>query len=950
MEFPKDVGDVKIEFYGDIGHEVEVIHKIKSSVSSLLRILRLSFKLRPPQKYRPLRYIILPANSAEDKDTGQPGDLRRRLRVDLNNAHWMTDLEEEVLEDIVTLQPLVWDKQLRKSILFRSFVRCVHKIQENGCSLLYYKPCVSDEYESDDQLVCHMDIFGLVLHNGKSGTKWLLQALSESSSKEFTRDETIQLLCRVSRGRWKVDSNSMYTKPWSLWDAYEYLGFLPKRVVLPGLAVIVGLGFVQSYHSAWEADRVGAMFVSDMSNKQFIEEVILVALLTVFVPFACLGIMQPVVNFGVITYMTALRTAACKQLMKASWTDYALSDVELLIQLLGKDCVYVQMLLMFFSFSIITLLQALVSGVQMWNYHPVFVCFFILGPPVANKIMSTPKAWLIRANNSKRLLEDEIVTKLGEIVQGFTTARLSGLNGLMSQSFSQHCEMVSKSLFAYESKIAIISQAIALVPWKISVGCTLSVIALTREGHMNFGEAFAGLTLYNTALAQINTLIMQIPLILQTLPVLRRLSHFFSLGTSECWISDDASNQSTLRFESLEAFSLSLGYGRFEHSLTDVHARISKGDKVYLVGRSGCGKSTLLKGMTGLIEPMGGTLKINGEPLAHIQPVWQERVIAVVSQEPFLFNRTVEENIMLGNMRANQAQIINAATQAGVHGLCGTNNPVGRGGSRLSGGQRQRVAIARAFVREPQVLFLDEATSALDAFSKNSIAESLHRLCATERTMIAITHDLSEIEASDKVYALARMCIVESGCRDELLALDGGEFASIYNQHKMVRDLKSGNDVSLPFLQSVSIFKTLPESKLVELKESFEYINCTGNQVLFQQGDEGDACYILVTGRVEISVKNGERDVKLAVLGPGDVFGEMSLINGAPRMASAKFLMPGAVLMLTRHMFSETKMEQVQAHMSQLAERRSTINGNTTDPTLCNDIVSAHQPCLEPEE
>jgi ATP-binding cassette, subfamily B, bacterial MsbA len=211
--------------------------------------------------------------------------------------------------------------------------------------------------------------------------------------------------------------------------------------------------------------------------------------------------------------------------------------------------------------------------------------------------------------------------------------------------------------------------------------------------------------------------------------------------------------------------------------LKNVTLTIEKGKTVALVGASGSGKSTLADLITRLYDPTHGRILIDGQDLRSFEIHSLRDRMAVVSQDTFIFNATIKENIAYGLPLAKTDDIIRAARLSNALDFIlalpqGFETGLGDRGVRLSGGQRQRIAIARAILRDPEILILDEATSALDSVSERLIQASLKEL-AVDRTVITIAHRLSTITKADKVVVIEDGHIVEQGRYDELLKQQG---------------------------------------------------------------------------------------------------------------------------------------------------------------------------------
>ncbi|ULT81137.1 hypothetical protein L3Y34_011194 [Caenorhabditis briggsae] len=211
--------------------------------------------------------------------------------------------------------------------------------------------------------------------------------------------------------------------------------------------------------------------------------------------------------------------------------------------------------------------------------------------------------------------------------------------------------------------------------------------------------------------------------------------------------------------------------------LKGISLEVKRGECVALVGASGSGKSTLVQLLLRHYNKDSGSISIDGVELENISLKKLRRNIGVVSQEPILFDTTIEQNIRFGNPECSKFEIFDALKKANAYEFVasfpnGIETIVGEGGAQLSGGQKQRIAIARVLVKNPKILLLDEATSALDNESEREIQKAL-RKASEGRTTIIIAHRLSTINNCDKIIVMSQGQIIESGAHKDLIQKAG---------------------------------------------------------------------------------------------------------------------------------------------------------------------------------
>jgi ABC-type multidrug transport system fused ATPase/permease subunit len=218
-------------------------------------------------------------------------------------------------------------------------------------------------------------------------------------------------------------------------------------------------------------------------------------------------------------------------------------------------------------------------------------------------------------------------------------------------------------------------------------------------------------------------------------------------------------------------------YAARQNVLTDINIHAQPGQTVALVGHTGAGKSTLVHLLPRFHDVTSGAILIDGVDVRDVTLGSLRAQIGIVTQEPFLFNGTVRENIMYGRLTASEAEMHAAARAANAHDFIMAlpdqyDSVVGERGVKLSVGEKQRVCIARALLKDPPILILDEATASVDTHTEKLIQEALDRLMAN-RTCFMIAHRLSTVRNADQILVLDHGRIVERGTHRELLARDG---------------------------------------------------------------------------------------------------------------------------------------------------------------------------------
>lgn len=234
---------------------------------------------------------------------------------------------------------------------------------------------------------------------------------------------------------------------------------------------------------------------------------------------------------------------------------------------------------------------------------------------------------------------------------------------------------------------------------------------------------------------------------------------------------------------SIQFDKVTFSYVEEKPAVKNVEFSIGAGEKIALVGHTGSGKSTLVKLLMRFYDVDSGQICLDGHPIKNLKLSYLREQIGLVSQDPFLFNGTITENILYGNIEASREQVMEAAIASRADSFInnlpdGYETQVGERGVKLSGGEKHRIAIARTFLKDSPILILDEATSNVDTQTERHIKEALSKLTAG-RTTLSVAHRLSTLEGADRILVLREGELIETGNHDSLICA-GSEYASLF--------------------------------------------------------------------------------------------------------------------------------------------------------------------------
>ena len=432
--------------------------------------------------------------------------------------------------------------------------------------------------------------------------------------------------------------------------------------------------------------------------------------------------------------------------------------------------------------EILTLIAMLV--VMIWNSWQLSLISLILLPPVV---------WVInKISRSLRKASTRGMEETGTLSKSLTEA-LSGRRIIKAYNLESHATEIANARI--NKRLWYLLKAVrtrsAAVPATDAIGGVAAALTLAVAGYMHVHgtlmvqQFFAFLAAMILAQQPVRNLSQ-----LQTVSTegLAAANRIFGVIDAKPDIFDRPNAKPLVMAQqggAVKFNNVSFCYNADAQAMNSVTLDIKPGQKVALVGPSGAGKTTVFNLLLRFHDIDSGSITIDGQDIRDVTLASLREHIALVTQEPILFDETIAENIVLGRQSATRDEIVAAAKAAAADEFImaqqdGYDAGVGEGGLRLSGGQRQRIAIARAMLRNAPILLLDEATSALDTESERLVQEALSHLMQG-RTTIVIAHRLSTVLDADCIYVFDRGSVVESGTHAQLLA-QSGLYARLYQR------------------------------------------------------------------------------------------------------------------------------------------------------------------------
>ena len=391
----------------------------------------------------------------------------------------------------------------------------------------------------------------------------------------------------------------------------------------------------------------------------------------------------------------------------------------------------------------------------------------LISPVAFGKILS-------ESSNAHWAAYRNLTAEILDGIQGITTAKTYNAQERLGKLLKEKMRTLFSETMR-NLKVNLAEIGISNFASGIGTSFTLAVAALLTSAHIiPVSSLLILLFLTNEVFRPANELAAYFH---QGFMGITSMGGIFALLDEEEKIKDEGTK--TIDIKSADGFEIKYKNIEFAYSekkntvFKNLNFTVAKNEKLAVAGESGSGKTTIVNLLLRFYEPTSGSIYINGTDIKDLTLKSLRSLITVVSQETYLFNGTIKENLLHANEDADEKKLIDACKAANIHSFIQSlpeayNTKVGERGLNFSGGQRQRIAIARAVLKNSPIVVLDEATSSVDTENENEIKQSLNHLLRN-RTSITIAHRLNTIENSDRILVLHRGEIVEEGSYKELI-------------------------------------------------------------------------------------------------------------------------------------------------------------------------------------
>ncbi len=409
-----------------------------------------------------------------------------------------------------------------------------------------------------------------------------------------------------------------------------------------------------------------------------------------------------------------------------------------------------------------------VVGVLFYRDWKMFVIFLVTVPLLAYALHFFGEK---RKKYSKKLQENfsDYIQNLNQIISGFEIVKL-----FQTDTFIKIFRRINENLFKSQRKNrfydVVYLSSVEIIAYVAVAGIIFYGGLRIIKGEITAGDFFSFLGGILILVNSLQTLQRGAINLKAISPVIERILFALDIPQEE---------EKGIRFEglknSIEYKNLFL-YIDGNRILENINLKVKKGEKIGIIGQTGSGKSTLVKILPALITEYNGKVLIDGIELRKYSVFSLREKIGMVSQDVFIFNDTLRNNLLIAKPEATEDELIDALKKAKADFAFdldkGLDTVLGEKGSRLSGGERQRISLARIFLKNPDILIFDEATSALDVETEELVMEEIRRYFK-DKTVFLITHRLKLLDIADRIVVMENGRIVEEGTKEQLIEKKG---------------------------------------------------------------------------------------------------------------------------------------------------------------------------------